>query len=253
MYETNANINLSINNKIATLTFYHPASNSFTSQMLIDLTSHFIDLSENNLVNVIVLQGKGEGTFCAGASFDELLAISNFEDGKQFFSGFANVLNAMRKCSKLIVGRIHGKAVGGGVGLASACDYVFATVNAGIKLSEIAIGIGPFVIEPAVSRKIGKTAFSQLALTPNTWQSAIWAYKNQLYTEIYETINELDASLNKFVENLAAFNPDALIEIKKVFWQNTNNWEQLLYQRAEISGQLVLSDFTKNALNQFKK
>ncbi len=253
MYETNANINLSINNKIATLTFYHPASNSFTSQMLVDLTSHFIDLSENNLVNVIVLQGKGEGAFCAGASFDELLAISNFEDGKQFFSGFANVLNAMRKCSKLIVGRIHGKAVGGGVGLASACDYVFATVNAGIKLSEIAIGIGPFVIEPAVSRKIGKTAFSQLALTPNTWQTANWAHKNKLFTEIFETINDLDKSLNKFVENLAAFNPDALIEIKKVFWQNTNNWEQLLYQRAEISGQLVLSDFTKNALNQFKK
>ena len=253
MYESNANITLSINNKIATVTFYHPASNSFTSQMLIDLTNQFDDLSKNNLVNVIVLQSKGEGAFCAGASFDELVAITNFEEGKQFFSGFANVLNAMRKCSKLIVGRIHGKAVGGGVGLTSACDYVFATANADVKLSEIAIGIGPFVIEPAVSRKIGATAFSQLTLTPNTWQTANWANKNQLFTEIFETTSQLDQSLNKFVENLATYNPNALLEIKNMFWQNTSNWETLLIQRAEISGQLVLSDFTKNALNQFKK
>ncbi len=253
MYESNANISLSINNKIAIITFYHSASNSFTTQMLSDLTSHLDDLSSNNSINVIVLQSKGEGAFCAGASFDELLAISNFEDGKQFFSGFANVLNAMRKCSKLIVGRIQGKAVGGGVGLAAACDYVFATTNADIKLSEIAIGIGPFVIEPSVSRKIGETAFSQLTLSPNNWQTAHWANKNQLYTEIFETINDLDASLNMFVENLAAFNPEALTEIKKVFWQNTSSWEKLLYQRAEISGRLVLSNFTKNALEKFKK
>lgn len=253
MYETKANISLSINNKIATLTFYHTASNSFTTQMLHDLTNQLDDLSENNLVNLIVLQSKGEGVFCAGASFDELLAVANFEEGKKFFSGFANVLNAMRKCSKLIVGRVHGKAVGGGVGLISACDYVFATTNSNIKLSEIAIGIGPFVIEPAVSRKIGEVAFSEMSLTPNVWQTAQWAHQKQLFTQLFETVEQMDISLNEFVLKLSSFNPEALSEIKKVFWQNTNHWDELLYKRAEISGQLVLSDFTKKALNEFKK
>jgi methylglutaconyl-CoA hydratase len=253
MYESNANISVSINEKIATITFFHPASNSFTTQMLSDLTNQFNNLSKNDLVNLIVLQSKGNGAFCAGASFDELLAIANFDQGKKFFSGFANLINAMRKCSKLIVGRIHGKAVGGGVGLASACDYVFATTNASIKLSEIAIGIGPFVIEPAVSRKMGQVAFSQLTLTPNDWQTAKWAHKKQLYTQLVDSVYELDATIQEFTQNLSIFNPEALTEIKKIFWQNTDNWDTLLYQRAEISGQLVVSNFTKNALNQFKK
>ena len=247
------NISVSINNSIATITFFHPARNSFSTQMLNDLTEQFNQLSENKNVNLVVLQSQGEGAFCAGASFDELLEINDFENGKKFFSGFANVINAMRKCSKLIVGRVHGKAVGGGVGLISACDYVFATTNSSIKLSEIAIGIGPFVIEPAVSRKIGAIAFSEMSLTPNVWQTAKWAQQKQLYTQLFETVNLMDVSLNEFVSKLSSFNPEALIEIKKVFWQNTNHWNELLYERAEISGKLVLSDFTKNALNEFKK
>ena len=247
------NISVSINNSIATITFFHPASNSFSTQMLNDLTEQFNQLSENKNVSLVVLQSQGEGAFCAGASFDELLEINDFENGKKFFSGFANVINAMRKCSKLIVGRVHGKAVGGGVGLVSACDYVFATTNSSIKLSEIAIGIGPFVIEPAVSRKIGEIAFSEMSLTPNVWQTAKWAQQKQLYTQLFETVNLMDVSLNEFVSKLSSFNPEALSEIKKVFWQNTNHWNELLYERAEISGKLVLSDFTKNALNEFKK
>ena len=159
----------------------------------------------------------------------------------------------MRKCSKLIVGKVQGKAVGGGVGLISACDYVFATTNSNIKLSEIAIGIGPFVIEPAVSRKIGEVAFSEMSLTPNVWQTAQWAHQKQLFTQLFETVEQMDISLNEFVLKLSSFNPEALSEIKKVFWQNTNHWDELLYKRAEISGQLVLSDFTKKALNEFKK
>ena len=242
-----------IDHKIATITFSHPASNSFPSNLLKELTEELNLLSENKFVSVIILKSGGDGAFCAGASFDELLSINNLDEGKLFFSGFANVINAMRTCKKIIVGRVQGKAVGGGVGLASACDYVFATDNASVKLSEIAIGIGPFVIEPAVSRKTGKTAMSQLTLAAHDWKSAKWAFENGLYSEIFSSIEELDSALTAFASKLSSYNPDALQEMKKVFWENTAHWSTLLYDRAGISGQLVLSDFTKNALNAFKK
>jgi methylglutaconyl-CoA hydratase len=249
---TNGFIKTQIENKIATITFSHPASNSFPSDLLQKLTEELNALSNSQEVNVIILQSEGK-TFCAGASFDELLLISDFETGKKFFSGFANVINAMRKCSKIIIGKIQGKAVGGGVGLASACDFAFAYQDASIKLSEIAIGIGPFVIEPAVSRKIGKTAMTQLSLQPNNWQTADWAVEKGLYADIFDSYGDLDENSLAFAKKLAGYNPEALAEMKKVFWEGTENWDELLYERAAISGKLVLSDFTKNALSEFKK
>ncbi len=250
---TNGTLRTTIQNKIATITFGHPASNSFPSELLHTLTTEINNLSNNADVVLLVLKSEGNGAFCAGASFDELLSINDLEKGKQFFSGFANVINAMRKCPKLIIGRIQGKAVGGGVGLASACDYVFATKNASIKLSELAIGIGPFVIEPAVSRKIGKTAMAEMTLDAQEWKDANWAQQKGLYAATFETIQELDAQLEVFTTKLASYNPEALLAMKKVFWENTNHWDTLLYERAAISGNLVLSDFTKNALQAFKK
>jgi methylglutaconyl-CoA hydratase len=241
-----------IENKIATITFEHPASNSFPSDLLHKLTYELNSVSKNTEVNVVILQSEGK-TFCAGASFDELLSITDFETGKKFFSGFANVINAMRKCTKIILGKIQGKAVGGGVGLASACDFAFAYQDASIKLSEIAIGIGPFVIEPAVSRKIGKTAMTQLTLQPNAWQTADWAVEKGLFNDVFDSYGDLDEAILAFAKKLASYNPEALAEMKKVFWEGTENWDELLYERAAISGKLVLSDFTKEALSQLKK
>jgi methylglutaconyl-CoA hydratase len=242
-----------INEKIATLQFFHPSSNSFPSRLLQELTNEINSLSKNENVSIIVLKSQGTGAFCAGASFDELLSVSNFEEGSLFFSGFANVINAMRKCPKLIIGRIHGKAVGGGVGLAAACDYSFATLQSEIKLSEIAIGIGPFVIEPAVSRKVGKIAMSEMTLTPTLWKTSNWAFEKGLYSELFETIEALDLRLEEYTKEVSSYNNEALFEMKKVLWEGTNHWDTLLYERAAISGRLVLSDFTKNALNKFKK
>lgn len=250
---TTGTIQTSIENKIARVTFSHPASNSFPSNQLQALTDELNSLSNNDEVTVVVLQSEGTGAFCAGASFDELLAVNDLETGRQFFSGFANVINAMRSCKKIIVGRVHGKAVGGGVGLASACDYAFASEMASIKLSEIAIGIGPFVIEPAVSRKIGKSAMTEMTLAPTEWKSAQWAFNHKLYAQLFSSVVEMDEALEKFVSQLATYNPDALSEFKKVLWEGTENWDELLYERASISGKLVLSDFTKEALNAFKK
>lgn len=242
-----------INGNIATLLFFHPSSNSFPSTLLQQLTDELNTLSKNDSVSIIVLKSVGTGAFCAGASFDELLSVSNYEEGSRFFSGFANVINAMRKCPKLIIGRIHGKAVGGGVGLASACDYSFATTKSEIKLSEIAIGIGPFVIEPAVSRKIGKMAMSEMTLNPTAWKTSKWAFEKGLFSEVFETIEDLDIRLEEYTKELSSYNPDALLEMKKVLWEGTSHWDSLLYERAAISGRLVLSDFTKNALEKFKK
>ena len=249
----NGSLYTKIENKIATLAFGHPSSNSFPGELLQRLTNEINALSKNPEVSLILLKSEGEGAFCAGASFDELLAVSDLAQGAAFFSGFANVINAMRKSSKLIVGRIHGKAVGGGVGLAAACDYAMATEASAVKLSELAIGIGPFVIEPAVSRKIGKAALAEMTLAAHEWKNAYWAKEKGLYAKVFETTADLDKELEIFCSKLSSYNPEALSEMKKLLWEGTENWDTLLLERAAISGRLVLSDFTVKALTQFKK
>ena len=249
----NGSLYTQINNKIATIEFGHPRSNSLPSELLERLAAEFNTLSNNTDIAVILLKSEGEKAFCAGASFDELIAIDNLQDGKVFFSGFANVINAMRKCSKIIVGRIQGKTVGGGVGLIAACDYVMTTEAASVKLSELSIGIGPFVIAPAVERKIGVSALADLTLDATNWKNAYWAKEKGLYARVFENIDELDKEIGYFSEKLASYNPEALFEMKKSLWTNTENWDTLLIERALISGKLVLSDFTKKALAKFKK
>tara|TARA_B110000091_G_scaffold149570_1_gene159240 strand:+ start:1759 stop:2526 length:768 start_codon:yes stop_codon:yes gene_type:complete len=249
----NGSLFTKIAQKVATVEFGHPASNSFPSELLERLTNELHSLSKNQAVAVIVLKSEGDGAFCAGASFDELVAVRNLEEGARFFAGFANIINAMRTCTKLIIGRVHGKAVGGGIGLAAACDYVLASDKAAIKLSELTIGIGPFVIAPAVERKMGLSGFSELALDATAWKSAYWAKEKGLFAAVFESRKELDREVALLSEKLASYNPDALIEMKKVLWKGTAHWGTLLEERAVISGQLVLSTSTKNALAKFKK
>jgi methylglutaconyl-CoA hydratase len=253
MTQSNGSLYTHIENKIATIEFSHEASNSFPSELLQRLTDELNKISDNKEVSVIILKSGGEKAFCAGASFDELLQIDTLEKGEKFFSGFANVINAMRKCSQLIIGRIQGKAVGGGVGLAAACDYTFATEAASIKLSELTIGIGPFVIAPAVERKMGTAALAELTLAGHDWQNAYWAKERGLYAKVYESISDMDKEVDFLAQKLASYNPEALSDMKRVLWEDFSNWDTLLYERAAISGTLVLSEFTKNALSQFKK
>ena len=249
----NGSLYTHIENKIATVEFGHPASNSFPSVLLDRLEEEIKKLSDNDEVNVILLKSEGEKAFCAGASFNELIEIEDFETGRHFFSGFANVINAMRSCKKLIVGRVQGKTVGGGVGLVAACDYAMATEAAAIKLSELSIGIGPFVIAPAVERKIGVDGLAELSLAAHEWKNAYWAKEKGLYAKVFDNIKELDQEVELFTEKLASYNPDALTQMKKTLWKNTDHWAHLLYENASVSGELVLSDFTKKALAKFRK
>ncbi|MBT8238519.1 MAG: enoyl-CoA hydratase/isomerase family protein [Croceitalea sp.] len=249
----NGSLYTNINDQVATIEFGHPASNSFVSELLNRLTKEILALAVNEKVSVIILKSEGEKAFCAGASFDELVAISNLDEGKSFFSGFANVINAMRICPKPIIGRVQGKAVGGGVGLASACDYVFATVDAAIKLSEISIGIAPLVIAPAVERKIGNSALAELSFAPTEWKNAYWAKEKGLFSKVFDSIKEMDGELEHFSSQLASYNLEALAAMKKVLWEGTEHWEKLLIERAQMSGKLALSPATKEALNKFKK
>lgn len=248
----NGSLTTSYQNTVATIQFGHPASNSFPRELLDRLTAEINLLSRNEKVSVIILQSEGSKVFCSGASFDELLAVQNEEQGTEFFSGFAHLLNAMRNCTKLIIGRVQGKAVGGGVGIIAACDYVLATPESAVKLSELAIGIGPFVIEPAVSRKIGKMAMTQMTLAAHEWKSASWALQNGLYSALHNA-DLLDEEVENFAQKLSSYNPEALAEMKKIIWEGTEQWESILIERAKITGKLVLSDFTKKALLQFKK
>ena len=246
-------VSVTRDNNISTIEFFHPASNSLPGRVLAKLAETITELGKDDETRVIVLKSNGDRAFCAGASFDELISIKDFETGKKFFSGFANVINAARKCPKLIIGRVQGKAVGGGVGMASAVDYCLATEHASVKLSELAIGIGPFVVGPAVERKVGLSGMSELAINATEWRSAEWAKAKGLYNDVFATTEEMDEAISALAHKLSNSNPEAMRLLKQTFWKGTEDWDNLLAQRAELSGELVLSDFTVNAIEAFKK
>lgn len=248
----NREINSTIENNIGTIEFYHPKGNSLPGKMLRALAETITEVGNNPNAHVLVLKSRGDGAFCAGASFDELITIDNYEEGKHFFMGFAMVLNAMRQCPKLTIVRVQGKTVGGGVGIASAGDYTIAHESAAIKLSELALGIGPFVVGPAVKRKVGTSAFSTLSIDAASWNDAEWAREKGLFSKVCSTHENLNEEVQTLAEQLSDYSPEAMAELKKVFWEGTENWDDLLETRAEISGRLVLSDFTKNFIKEFK-
>ena len=249
----NGSLYTKITGGVAYVEFGHPAGNSFVMELLDRLAKEISQLSDNPEVRLLVLKSEGDRTFCAGASFDELLQITNIEEGKRFFGGFAKVINAMRTCTIPILGRVQGKAVGGGVGLIAACDYVLATEQASIRLSEISIGIAPLVIAPAVERKIGKAGLAELALSPIEWKNAFWAKNKGLYSKVYDDIKEMDKELEFFAVQLSSYQRPALQEMKKVLWEGTENWGALLEKRAKMSGNLALSPETKALLERIKK
>ncbi len=249
---TEAYVKSSIENHIATIEFFHPEQNSLPGNILAQLAETITKTGNDDNVKVIILKSGGDRTFCAGASFKELININDAATGKVFFSGFANVINAMRKCPKFIIGRIQGKTVGGGVGIAAATDYCFATKFAAVKLSELNVGIGPFVVSPAIERKMGVSAMSQIAIDANNFYEAEWARSKGLFAEVFESIEAMDAKVETFAKHLCTYNPEAMTEMKKIFWKGTDDWDNLLAERAAISGRLVLSDFTKETLKKFK-
>jgi methylglutaconyl-CoA hydratase len=237
---------------ITTITFFHPQSNSLPGKILEELAKEIHFAGTHDDTKVIIIKSAGDKTFCSGASFDELIAIKNEAEGMRFFSGFANVINAMRKSTKFIIGRIQGKCVGGGVGLAAAVDYAIATDKAEVKLSELAVGIGPFVVGPAVERKIGTAAFSALSIDATSFRNAEWAKRKGLFAEVHESVENMDESIQRLSNTLVHSSPQAMAEMKKIFWKGTEHWDELLKERAAISGRLVLSEFTKQAIAKFK-
>lgn len=244
-------VTMNVSNDIATLTFAHPKSNSLPGKLLKEITESINKLASDKNAKVIIIRSEGEKSFCGGASFDELLAIKDFKSGKEFFMGFARLINAMRKCPKFIIARVQGKAVGGGVGIAAAADYTLASSEASVRLSELLLGIGPFVVGPAIERKIGKTAFITMTIDAE-WHDAFWAKQNGLYTKVFATNRELDEAVAEIARKISNCNLDAIAQLKKVFWKGTEDWDELLEERAEINGRLVMSEFTKNYIRQFK-
>ncbi len=248
----NGQVETRTENGTGIITFYHPQSNSLPGTLLRQIAAAINAAGNDGSVKVIVLQSGGEKAFCAGASFDELISIKNTQEGKIFFSGFAEVINAIRKSGKFVIARVHGRAVGGGVGIAAAADYTLAHMSASVKLSELAIGIGPFVVGPAVERKIGVSAFTMLSVNATEWQTASWAKEKGLYSQVFETMEELDKSLAALAGRLSQSSPEAMSALKKVLWKGTEDWDTLLQERAEISGNLILSGFARNAIARFK-
>ncbi len=238
---------------VTTIEFFHPKGNSLPGKILSDLTKKIQQAGIHADTKVIILKSAGDKSFCAGASFDELIAIKNQADGLKFFSGFANLINAMRKCPKFIIARIQGKCVGGGIGLAAAADYCIALNTVEIKLSELALGIGPMVIAPAVERKIGLGAFSALAIDATVWRNSDWAKKKDMFAEVHESVENMDEAIFRLTNHLASSNPEAMAAIKKALWHGTEHWDELLHERAAISGKLAMSEFAKNAIEKLKE
>jgi len=249
----NGYVNSSTHNGITSIEFFHPQSNSLPAKILDELAKEIHSAGNDKDTRVIILRSAGDKAFCAGASFDELRSIKDKSQGTDFFNGFAHVINAMRKCPQFVIARVQGKCVGGGVGLAAAADYTIALEGADVRLSELAIGIGPFVVGPAIERKIGISAFTQLAIDATLWRSADWAGKKGLYAELHHTIEGMDESLSRLTNNLAHSNPEAMAAMKKIFWKGTEDWDHLLSDRAAVSGKLILSEYTKMAIQKFKK
>jgi methylglutaconyl-CoA hydratase len=235
----------------AELIFSHPKGNSLPGYLLDELTSSINQLAADNTVDVIILMSQGEKAFCGGASFDELAAIKDFEAGKKFFMGFANLIMAVKNCPKFIVAKVQGRVVGGGVGLVAAADYSIASESASVRLSELALGIGPFVIGPVIERKIGRAGFMSMTIN-HDWKDARWAQTKGLYDELCER-DQLDKRIDEFTDTLLDTNPEAVTELKKIFWDGIENLEELLEARAETSGRLVLSDYTSKFINNFKE
>ena len=240
-------------NGVMTVEFYHPQSNSLPGRLLEALTHEIHSAGHDHDTRVIVLRSAGDRAFCAGASFDELLAIETADQGLQFFSGFAHLINEMRKCPKLIIVRVQGRCVGGGVGIAAAADYTIASEGADVKLSELAIGIGPFVVGPAVERKIGLANFSSLSIDSAMWRDAEWARRRGLYAELHGHPTEMDESITRLANQLAHSSPEAMAMLKQSLWKGTEHWDHLLLERAAISGRLILSPFAKAAIQKFRK
>lgn len=237
---------------IATVSFHHPKGNSLPAPLLRELAAEIARVGTMSEAHVVVLRSGGEGPFCAGASFDELKAIADERAGQDFFMGFARVILAMTRCPKPIVTRVHGKVAGGGVGLVAASDYVLATETASLRLSELAVGIGPFVVGPAIQRRIGPAAFAAMALDAE-WRDPRWAERHGLYAQIFDSTHAMDSGLEVFIHRLARANPAALAQLKQIFWEDVGHWETLLAERAAMSGRLVLSDFTRDAIAAFEK
>jgi methylglutaconyl-CoA hydratase len=238
-----------VENGIATITFYHPKSNSLPGRLLTELAAAVTEAGKNADAKVIVLRSDGDGAFCGGASFAELQAISNAENGKRFFMGFVNLIIAMIRAPKFVVTRVHGKTVGGGVGIVSASDFAMAAQGASLKLSELAVGLGPFIVGLPIQKKIGLGAFSAMAVDAD-WRDAQWGYQHGLYAELHDDVASLDAALEKRVQTLASSNPEAMAQLKKIFWEGTDEWSAQLDARAGMSGTLVLSDFTSKAVGR---
>lgn len=232
---------------IATVTFAHPKGNSLPGALLREIAATIDQCGGRDDVRVLVLRSAGTGPFCAGASFDELRALRDERAGLDFFSGFAHVMLAMQRSPQFVITRVQGKAVGGGVGVVAASDYAIAASGASLRLSELAVGIGPFVVGPVIEHRIGNGHFTALSVD-HDWRDAAWGERVGLYAKVSDSVEALDRDVAALATRLAGTNPAAMREMKRAARAGTEHWHQLLYERAAISGALILTEAAQQSL-----
>ena len=250
--DVEGDVSFAVDDGVGTIEFSHPKGNSLPGVLLRRLAAGIETLANNPAARVIVLGSEGTAAFCAGASFDELVNIENEQEGQEFFSGFARVILAMIRAPKFVLVRVHGRAAGGGVGIAAAADYAFAVKSASVKLSELSVGIGPFVVGPVIEHRVGNGPFSAMSVDTD-WRDAAWCERHGLYARVFDDVEAMDSALALLAGALAASNPAAMAAMKRAFWEGTEDWESLLAARARVSGLLVLSDYTRAAIERFRK
>lgn len=244
-------VQASVADGVGTVEFSHPKGNSLPAKLLDDLAGAITKLGNDAAARVIVLRSAGTGAFCAGASFDEFVTLADAEAGKRFFSGFSRVVLAMVRAPKFVLTRVHGRAAGGALGVIAASDYSIALRTASVKLSELQVGIGPFVVGVVIERKLGLAPFQSLAVHAD-WHDADWCERHGLYSALVDDEAALDVAVEAHAKRLASSNPDAMAEMKRIFWHDIGDWEERMNERAAMSGRMVFSNFTHAALTKFR-
>lgn len=192
--------------------------NAFDEKMIEELRQAFLLLGQDPKVRVIVLSGEGKH-FSAGADLKWMQRASsaspewNLQDARLF----ADMLSVLHECPKPTIARIQGAALGGGVGLACACDFAYASTPSTFAVSEAKFGILPAVIGPYLTNAVGKRQAGRLALTA-TRIGAGEAMSLGLVHGVCEP-DGLDSTINHTIAELLQCGPQAQAEIKQLYSQ----------------------------------
>lgn len=209
-------LQIELRDEVLTVTLDRPdVHNAFNDELIHEAIDLFSNI-DPGAARVLVLRGSGKN-FCAGADLNWMSRMVSYtrDENIRDSSLLAKMFALMNDCPVPVVGRIHGAAIGGGVGLVAVCDVAIASSDTKFGLSEVKLGILPAVISPYVIAKIGETHARALFLTGERFE-AERAMRIGLVHRVVDSVAELDAAVYETVTQLKTSGPEAVRECKKL-------------------------------------